>query len=205
MKIELKKVQFFARMSEETNAFVANIYIDGKLAGDAKNEGMGGNTHVRINPEMRVAFEAYIKTLPDKVYPAHPEMGIKESFSVKMSDEGLIDGLFDEWLKQDDERKQKASIARYAKKAAERGFPFTVIFKKNGKASSYQAFRLKDDASFNAAKVKNGADTWEVTYNPKTNEATSVCGLCDATITVTGAETVFNTCAGCRSQLTGRF
>ena len=44
MKIELKNIKFYERMSEETNAFTADLYVNGKKVGYAKNEGHGGCT-----------------------------------------------------------------------------------------------------------------------------------------------------------------
>lgn len=45
MKIELKNFQFFERMSEETNAFVADVYVNGVKVAYAKNDGRGGETY----------------------------------------------------------------------------------------------------------------------------------------------------------------
>jgi hypothetical protein len=68
MKIELKKISFNERMSEETNCFVADLYINGKNVGECKNEGHGGCTWYRGNSkEANVLIqeaEAYCKTLP---------------------------------------------------------------------------------------------------------------------------------------------
>ncbi|WP_286883078.1 hypothetical protein [Sphingobacterium sp. UBA5980] len=44
MNIELKNVKHFPSLSEETEAFTASLYIDGKHAGYAKNAGHGGST-----------------------------------------------------------------------------------------------------------------------------------------------------------------
>jgi len=40
MKVELKNVKFSEHMSEETNAFTADVYVDGKKCGYAKNDGL---------------------------------------------------------------------------------------------------------------------------------------------------------------------
>jgi len=42
MNITLKNVQVYPRMSEETTAFNATIYLDGKKVGEVKNQGHGG-------------------------------------------------------------------------------------------------------------------------------------------------------------------
>lgn len=67
MKIELKRFSYSERLSEETSAFAADVWIDGKNVGYAKNDGHGGCTIVQINPlELREKVEAYARTLmPD--------------------------------------------------------------------------------------------------------------------------------------------
>lgn len=51
MKIELRSIHFSERLSEETNAFHANLYIDGVMVGTVKNDGHGGDTFVRPIPD----------------------------------------------------------------------------------------------------------------------------------------------------------
>ena len=45
MKIELKKISFSERMSDETNCFIADLYINGKKVGECNNDGRGGCTN----------------------------------------------------------------------------------------------------------------------------------------------------------------
>lgn len=42
LSIELVNFEHYPRMSEETNAFVADIMVNGKVVGECKNEGRGG-------------------------------------------------------------------------------------------------------------------------------------------------------------------
>jgi hypothetical protein len=42
MKIELRNITYSAALSQETSAFTADIWIDGKLAFHARNQGHGG-------------------------------------------------------------------------------------------------------------------------------------------------------------------
>lgn len=49
MKVELRAIKVYDRLSEETTAFTAVIYADGKRVGDAKNDGHGGSTWVRLD------------------------------------------------------------------------------------------------------------------------------------------------------------
>lgn len=46
MKVEVKNVKIAAHLSQETNAFTASLYIDGKRVGTAQNQGTGGCTLV---------------------------------------------------------------------------------------------------------------------------------------------------------------
>ena len=68
MKIELKSIKFSEAMSEETNAFTANLYINGKKVGYCKNQGHGGCTDYNADePKFRTIIaeaEAYCKALP---------------------------------------------------------------------------------------------------------------------------------------------
>ena len=48
MVITLKNVKIYAGLSEETIAFNASVYIDGKKVGDAKNAGHGGANDVDV-------------------------------------------------------------------------------------------------------------------------------------------------------------
>lgn len=49
MKVELKKLAIYQRLSEETTAFSADVWIDGQKVGHAKNDGQGGATLVYLN------------------------------------------------------------------------------------------------------------------------------------------------------------
>jgi hypothetical protein len=68
MKIELKRFTTNARLSQETTAFAADVWVDGRKAGHAENDGHGGNTMVRLDPSVRAAVEAHGKTLVPAEY-----------------------------------------------------------------------------------------------------------------------------------------
>jgi hypothetical protein len=46
MEIELKNVQEYKKLSEETMAYSATLYINGKRAGEVRNDGRGGMTKI---------------------------------------------------------------------------------------------------------------------------------------------------------------
>src|SRR3546814_12398403 len=95
MKIELKNVKYAAFASEETNCFEATVYIDGKRAGTARNEGKGGNTW--IEPRALVEqLNAYGKTLPQKSLGLTHDDGTPMMYT--QDAESLIDDLLTAYL-----------------------------------------------------------------------------------------------------------
>jgi hypothetical protein len=68
VKIELKNVSYNARLSEETAAFAADLWIDGKKAGEVRNDGHGGCN--AYHPwALAGQIDAYAKTLPPQQTP----------------------------------------------------------------------------------------------------------------------------------------
>ena len=64
MKIELKNLKHYPSMSEETTCFQASVYIDGKKAGDVKNDGHGG-AHYFYPFGLAEKLNSYGATLPE--------------------------------------------------------------------------------------------------------------------------------------------
>jgi hypothetical protein len=63
MKIELKRISYNKRLSHETPAFAADVWVDGVKRGTVENDGNGGSD--RIFPyALRAEIDAYAKTLP---------------------------------------------------------------------------------------------------------------------------------------------
>lgn len=101
MKLELKNVKFYESMSEETNCFQADLFINGKKIASVKNDGQGGCTDYRVldfkNQQILRDAEAYCKTLPKEK--------ITETFEFQPTLESKIDDLFEAWLKVKEEQK----------------------------------------------------------------------------------------------------
>jgi len=94
MKIELKRFTTNARLSQETIAFAADVWVNGKKVGHAENDGHGGNTLVHLDPAIRAAVEAYGK----KSIPAE--------FSASTNGtEWIVDQLVEAEMKKRDEKK----------------------------------------------------------------------------------------------------
>jgi hypothetical protein len=109
MKIELKNVKISESLSEETTAFTADIFVNGKKAGYARNDGRGGCTEYHSFPETRELFdkaEKFALTLPKKV----------EEFNGKIYEfnsnlELIIDNIIENVLKEKDKKKlEKACL-----------------------------------------------------------------------------------------------
>ena len=107
MKIELKNIKFSEAMSEETNAFTGNLYINGKNVGYCKNTGQGGCTDYHANtPEDRKAIkeaEEYCNRLPK----VHSE---RFNFDYQPTLELAIGDCLDEWLKAKEKKKMERQM-----------------------------------------------------------------------------------------------
>lgn len=65
MKIELRKVAHYPRLSQETAAFNADLYIDGVKRATVENDGHGGPN--MVHPwQVGKEIDDYAKTLPPK-------------------------------------------------------------------------------------------------------------------------------------------
>jgi hypothetical protein len=65
MKLELKAIKFYEKLSEETNAFSANLYVNGKKAAECSNRGHGGENEVNaFDVELVRQAENHCESLP---------------------------------------------------------------------------------------------------------------------------------------------
>jgi hypothetical protein len=98
-RLSIKNIEFSERLSEETNAFAADVYLDNKKFAYAKNDGRGGCTDIRHYPEKEELYKEaveYAKNLP-------PQSGQFGELSMDL--EFAIDILLDEWIKTKDMKK----------------------------------------------------------------------------------------------------
>lgn len=65
MAYELKRVEYSARMSEETSCFTADLYEDGRKLGTVENRGTGGMTNVAIGDADYKRLKAFALAQPD--------------------------------------------------------------------------------------------------------------------------------------------
>jgi hypothetical protein len=112
MKIELKNIKFSESLSEETNAFTADVYVNGKKLLYAKNSGQGGSTDYNT---YNSADRPFLKEVEDYCLGLPP---IKSDFggTLKMDLEFKIDLLLSDWLKAKDEAKQAKKLQKDCRK-----------------------------------------------------------------------------------------
>jgi hypothetical protein len=121
MKIELKNVKISEHLSEETTAFTADIFVDGKKAGYARNDGRGGCTeyHAFLETiELLRSAEKFALTLPPIVYEFN---GKKHEFDSNL--ESVIDNIIGNILKEKEEKK----IEKLCLKGVFKSTPFGVV------------------------------------------------------------------------------
>lgn len=110
MRIELKNIKFFEAMSEETNAFVADVFINGTKVAHAKNDGHGGCTSYHLcdikHRELLKEAEQHCLGLPPIKY---------RDFEIPMNLEHKIDDLFEAWLEAKQQKKLEKSRTKITK------------------------------------------------------------------------------------------
>src|SRR5436309_3261741 len=100
MQFQLKRIAVNERLSEETIAFAADVWWNGKKAGIAKNSGQGGGTDVHLHlltREERDSIDRWIAAQPPKVYPATENA---PALSVPLSLDVIVDDLVDAYMQE---------------------------------------------------------------------------------------------------------
>ena len=96
MKIELRRISHNQRLSQETNAYAADVYIDGKKAGTARNDGHGGSDFIEPR-ELQTKLDEYGKTL-------HPVEAY--GMSLTQNAETLLGDLLEKHLSEKEYRRR---------------------------------------------------------------------------------------------------
>ena len=133
MKIELKQVKYYERLSEETNCFTAFVYVDGIKCASAENRGYGGNTDIWPldikYKELVKQAEEFCKTLPPYVFSDGDTMPYR------------LDTLVDELVEKYLDEKHKEKHAKKMKKL----FNEAIVI---GNDREYITLKLKKPLSF---------------------------------------------------------
>ncbi len=136
MKIELKRFTINARLSRETTAFAADVWVDGLKVGHAENDGHGGATSVRLEPAVRSKIEAHGRTLVPEDYKGFTSGA-----------EWVVDQLVEVTL-------QKKAEASLVKKIVKEDAKAKAVFEKEG----YHAARFRNGLCWRWFSYKPGAD-----------------------------------------------
>jgi len=111
MRIELRSLQIQDRQSEETTAFTASLYINGKKVGYAKNSGKGGSTDYGPDNYHDENLKALIKEAEDYCSGLEP-MDLKELGKVPMDMEGFIDQIVSEFWQEKENKRFKNKMQK---------------------------------------------------------------------------------------------
>jgi hypothetical protein len=144
VNIQLKRFTTNARLSQETTAFAADVWVDGKKVGHAENDGHGGATRVQLDPSVRAKVEAHGKTLVPAEYARFTGGA-----------EWIVDQLVEaELIKREDARVAKilakndaAEKARFAKHG------FRTARLRSGDAWTWFAFKANENPTTVASTV----------------------------------------------------
>ena len=85
MTIELKSVKIAKHLSEETTAFTASVWLDGKRVGTARNDGRGGCTMLHVGERHNDVVDACL---------AHPAgSGLTGKYSRGIAVDAVVEHL----------------------------------------------------------------------------------------------------------------
>ncbi|HWP88771.1 MAG TPA: hypothetical protein VNM70_12870 [Burkholderiales bacterium] len=104
MKIELRNVKVAGFASQETICFAATVYVDGKSAGTARNDGHGGCTHIEPHALQR-ALDAHAATLPPTVTEIPDAESPTGFFTFQQRGDHLVDEALNVYLAERDLRR----------------------------------------------------------------------------------------------------
>ena len=111
-KVEIKNVVHATNMSEETNAFTADLWVDGKKTGGAKNDGRGGCTDYWANGKVVDNQWEVDATASARLKQAEEEARNDESLESYLR---CLDYIIDELVQDDLHWKEHQKAARAAK------------------------------------------------------------------------------------------
>lgn len=135
-KIELRNIQVHVGLSEETPAYTAKLFVDGKHFADVSNDGHGGCDYVYPPKGKESGFQDRLQALEQTVkdvYPKHEFNGMTFDESLEVICHGLV------W-EHVDKRNLKSRLSR------------TVMTFEDGKIMIYKG--KKSDALMNVIAEK---------------------------------------------------
>ena len=131
MQVELKSFKEHKELSDDSLAFSASLWIDGKRTAIVTNEGQGGMHRIqptgptleklKANRIKLDEFQAYCKTLPDKIET--PSWTDGEPYSIPMDGDVYINDLVLEIFKELD----KKNSEKFWKKLCAKGIVVRLV------------------------------------------------------------------------------
>ena len=117
MNIELKSFKHYERLSDETNCFTANIYVNGIKCGTAENRGFGGETDYSSDGrmgsiELIKQAEQYCLGLPSETIVIGDR-----TITIDMNFCSYIDNLVDKMVKAKYKEKDAQILRKKMQKA----------------------------------------------------------------------------------------
>jgi hypothetical protein len=172
-KVELKKFTANARLSEETLAFHAEIYVDGKRAGEVSNHGTGGPEEVhwidraagkRVNAWL--LSQVHVSNLDEEGQPiSEGALVVPEAY--EMNEDLFFGILAEEKMKEKEEKRIAAKRTKFAATARARGSaPFVARLSDR----SELFFEMRGDA-------KQSASEWLATWAAKQKRKVAVVSV----------------------------
>jgi len=159
----LKNFEYSSGLSQETNAFAADVWFRQEKIAHARNSGNGGETHVQAYEGMRakmVEAEAWARTYPPQssyqtLYQAmlaldntYTDLGSKDLLHWWNSTSQVdLLGLIDDWVAKKAHRKSTAKISSKVVFSPCRGredYPVVMQYKKPATPEMIAAARVKD-------------------------------------------------------------
>jgi hypothetical protein len=153
MNVELRKVKYHEDMSDETNCFSAEVWVDGRKLADVRNDGQGGGHRYDVVGGHRYdgrgnskwdEFSKWCKAQPHEFDFEHEDQ--------------IVNDLFDKWLKADDVRRQQAQLKRWCKKD-------TVYRLKGEKEGTWWRIKMPYSPAVEARLVTKYGDKLETIAN----------------------------------------
>lgn len=112
MEIELKNIHYSPTLSEDSNAFTANLYVNRKKVCEVSDDGNGGEiSFTQEDPkysQLLKEAEEWCKTLPDWIEP-HPSNS-EEPYRVKMTLEIYVGQLLEKHLQAKEQQKMERAM-----------------------------------------------------------------------------------------------
>lgn len=131
LAITLRRFQHYARMSEETNAFNADLAYEGVTVGTAENNGHGGCTFIHLNDKGR-SIPAIVEA---NGIPEFSNGRFNEDSLVRIVDDLVEKTIHSKWVEKQ-------------RKKVEKELATTVVFSRKGdKEGSFRTYKLKGKSS----------------------------------------------------------